>query len=433
MDPESGLDAIRSVGITGRKITAISSRALKGKITVNAEGLVVAPGFIDLHQHSHRAQDYELKAMDGVTTALDLEAGGSGIPERDWYAEREGKSAINFGASAGHMRARMAVMNDKGRVFPEDAAMKRAATPEEVGLIETALQQALEQGALGVGIEIAYTPAATYQEVLVLFRLAAKFKRPIFVHLRSGDSVASVQEMLADSSITGAPVHFCHVNSISGDTALILSMLQGARNHGLDVTTEAYPYTAFATGINSSIFADWENKPAEYFASMLWPPTGERLTRESFARYRQLGGNVVRFSNTEERLRTALTHPLAMVASDGVSDHPRGQGTYARILGKYVREEKALSLMESIRKSSLMPAQRLETVSPDMHLKGRVKVGADADLAVFDPSTVIDRATYQNPGEPSNGFRFVLVAGQFVVRDSKLQTGVFPGQGIRAR
>jgi len=191
------------------------------------------------------------------------------------------------------------------------------------------------------------------------------------------------------------------------------------------------------TEIASAAYNGWENRPAEDFVKLLWPPTGERLTRASFLRYRQQGGFVAQFGNTEEMIRMALAHPNVMVASDGIIEngigHPRAVGTYARVLGKYVREDKALSLMDAIRKSSFLPALRLETISPQMHQKGRLKVGADADISVFDPARVNDKATFENAAQYSEGFSYVLVEGTFVVRGGKLQDGVAPGQGIRAR
>ena len=143
------------------------------------------------------------------------------------------------------------------------------------------------------------------------------------------------------------------------------------------------------------------------------------------------------FVNTEEIVWAAIANPLVMIASDGVltngKGHPRGAGTYARVLGKYVREEKVLSLMVAIRKSSLMPAQRLESMSPQMRQKGRLKVGADSDIAVFDPALVIDKATYENPAQYSEGFRYVMVGGTLVVNDGKLREDVAPGQAIRSQ
>jgi N-acyl-D-aspartate/D-glutamate deacylase len=432
MDPESGLDALRSVGITAKRIAAVSAGSLRGKVEVDASGLVIAPGFIDLHQHSQTAEAYGLKAMDGVTTALELEVGVS--PVSEWYAARESKSLINFGASSGHIPARMAVMHDTGGLLPRDAAMNRPATPEEQKAIEAAVQKGLDEGALGLGMGITYTPTATPDEILSLFYLAAKFKRPVFVHMRAGNVIASLQEVITDAAASGAPLHIVHINSAATvKTADALRVIEGARARRLDVTTEAYPYTAGMTEIASAAYSGWESQPPEYFATFLWPPTGERLTRESFERYHRQGGFVAQFTNTEDMVRLAVSNPVVMIASDGILEHPRSAGTYARVLGKYVREEKALTLMDAIRKSSLLPAQRLEAMSPQMRQKGRIKSGADADLAVFDPNSVIDKATFERPAQYSEGFRYVLVGGTFVVRDGKLQPGVHPGQGIHAR
>jgi N-acyl-D-aspartate/D-glutamate deacylase len=432
MDPESGLDALRSVGITAKRIAAVSAGPLRGKMEVDASGLVIAPGFIDLHQHSQTAEAYGFKAMDGVTTALELEVGVS--PVSEWYAARESKSLINFGASSGHIPARMAVMHDTGGLLPRDAAMNRPATPEEQKAIEAAVQKGLDEGALGLGMGITYTPTATPDEILSLFYLVAKFKRPVFVHMRAGNVIASLQEVITDAAASGAPLHIVHINSAATVKAAdALRVIQGARARRLDVTTEAYPYTAGMTEIASAAYSGWESQPPEYFATFLWPPTGERLTRESFERYHRQGGFVAQFTNTEDMVRLAVSNPVVMIASDGILEHPRSAGTYARVLGKYVREEKALTLMDAIRKSSLLPAQRLEAMSPQMRQKGRIKSGADADLAVFDPNSVIDKATFERPAQYSEGFRYVLVGGTFVVRDGKLQPGVHPGQGIHAR
>ena len=436
LDPESGLDAVRNVGITGRQITAVSTGLLSGAVVIDASGLVVAPGFIDLHSHGQTPENYRYKAMDGVTTALELEVGVSPIP--GWYAAREGKALINFGASSGDIPARMAVMHDTGGLLPRDAAVTKIATEDEQKAIEASVEQGLKDGGLGIGMGIAYTPTASPEEILDLFYIAARYKRPIFVHMRGGNVIASLQEVIADAAASGAPLHIVHINSMATTkTPQALRMIDGARARGLDVTTEAYPYTASMTDISSAVYDGWERQGPEYFARLLWPATGERLTRESFQRYRQQGGFVIQFGNTEDMVRAAIAHPAVMIASDGIIEdgkgHPRGAGTFARVLGQYVREEKALTLMEAVRKSSLMPAQRLESMSPQMRRKGRVQVGADADLTVFDPARVVDKATFQNAAQYSDGFRFVLVGGVFVVRDGRLQDGAAPGRAIRAQ
>ena len=169
IDPESNLDAIRSLGINGKTIAAISPQPLRGKIEIDATGLTIAPGFIDLHQHSQTPEAYRFKAMDGVTTALELEAGA--WPVSEWYAARQGKALIHFGASSGHIPARMAVMHDTGTLLPRDAAMNRPATPEEQRAIEFGVQKGLDEGGLGVGMGLVYTPTAPAEEMLNIFYL----------------------------------------------------------------------------------------------------------------------------------------------------------------------------------------------------------------------------------------------------------------------
>src|SRR5262245_56520139 len=231
LDPASGLDAVRNVGITGKKIAAVSTGPLRGRTEIDATGLVVAPGFIDLHSHGQTPENYRYKAMDGVTTALELEVGVS--PVSDWYKAREGRSLIHFGASAGHIPARMAVMKDTGGLLPRDAAMNRAATGDEQKAIEAIVRRDLDEGGLGMGMGITYTPTATPDEVLSLFSLAATFKRPVFVHMRGGNVVASIQEVVTDAAVTGAPLHIVHINrAATAKTPLAPQMRDAARARG---------------------------------------------------------------------------------------------------------------------------------------------------------------------------------------------------------
>jgi dihydroorotase len=215
-----------------------------------------------------------------------------------------------------------------------------------------------------------------------------------------------------------------------------LQMVEEARTHGLDVTTEAYPYSAGMTEIQSALLDQYEDAPDSLYQKLQWIATGERLTRRSFRTFRRQGGMVILHLNTPEMEALAIESPLTMIASDGGLTnglgHPRTTGTFARVLAHYVRDRRTLSLMDAIRKMSLMPAQRLEARAPMFLDKGRIRVGADADLVVFDPSTVSDRSTYQDPAAPAKGFHHVLVAGVPVIRDGTLEDGVFPGKPARA-
>ena len=454
VDPESRLDAIRHVGVRGSRIAAISTTPLKGKVTVDASGLVVAPGFIDPHSHDQTLAGNRFQARDGVTTALELESGA--MPMDDWYRSREPEALLNYGATIGHIYSRIAVMHEKrswddiratrlDASQPKPAWAYRRATSPEVDAMVTHLERGLAEGALGIGMGPAYTPGADREELLRVFELAARRKVLAFIHMRSagevepGGSIDAVQEVLANVAATGASVHIVHIGSMGlRRTPRLLSMIDGARARGLDVTTEVYPYTAASTYLQSPLFdAGWQERFAIGFKDVQWSATGERLTEETFNRYRAQGGLVVIHMIPESSVRAALVHPKVMVGSDGVpltngGGHPRGIGTYARILGRYVREERVLDLTTALSKISLMVAQRLEPFVPAMRNKGRLKVGADADITVFDPARVIDRATYEKPAQFSEGIRHVLVGGTFVVRDEQLVPDVRPGRAIRA-
>ena len=442
MDPESNLDAVRAIGIRDGRIAAISSTPLAGKTTLDAKGLVVAPGFIDLHAHGQDDENYRIFAMDGVTTALELEVGTSDIPR--FYKSREGKALINYGASVGHIRERMVVMRDSSTgLLPTDAGARRVATDAEIAEIKRGIETGLAAGALGVGMGLQYTPAASEFEVLEAFRAAAKYHAPVFVHVRSfgtrdpGSSVGAFMEVISAAAISGAPLHIVHLNSMSLEsTPKTLAIVKDARAHGLDVTTEAYPYVAGMTEITSALIDQFATGPDSNLSKLMQVSTGERLTRATFPAARQQGGMVILFLNTPEMEAMAITSPLTAIASDGRIEngkgHPRAAGTNARVLAHYVRETKQLTLMEALRKMTLMPAQRLEKLAPAFRNKGRIRVGADADIAVFDPATVRDRSTYQQPALTSVGFKYVLVNGVPVVTDGALRDGLFPGRGARA-
>ena len=443
MDPESGLDAIRNVGVRGGKIVDISEQPLQSKQTINAHGLVVAPGFIDLHEHGQEPRNYEFQAHDGVTTSLELEAGTADVVA--WYANRQGHSLINYGVSVGHIPVRIAVMHDPGSFLPVGDAAHRAATPAELRQIDADIEHGLQSGALAVGMGINYTSGASHGEIVDIFKVAAAHGASVHVHLRySGmkepnTGLAAVEEVIAAAAASGAPLHIVHVTSMGlKDTPRLIEMVEGARKRGLDVTTEAYPYPAGSTAIESAIFdPGWQESQGITYKDLQWAKTGERLTADTFENYRKEGGIVIIFSIPESAVSAALANPIVMVASDGMpitgsKVHPRGQGTFSRVLGHYVREENTLDLMTALRKMTLLPAQRLQKLAPMFQNKGRIRVGADADITVFDPNTIIDKATFEDPLQYSAGISFVFVNGVAVVKEGNLIQGIFPGRAARA-
>ena len=445
IDPETGLDAVRDVGISAGRIAAVSETPLAGAATLDASGLVVTPGFIDLHTHVNDAATYRLAVQQGVTSALDLEIGAPDVAA--FYESRRGKAAINFGTAASHPWSRVRAFGDA----PSDVAIvpssgratESVAGDGERRALRERLAHELDAGAPGIGMGLVYTPGATRAEVIDVFRIAAAYRVPIYVHVRSsgriepGSSIESVGEVIAAAAVTGAPLHIVHINSSClADAPECLRMIGGARARGLDVTVEGYPYGAGMTDLKSSVFnPGWQQKLGIGERDVAIPESGERLTAESFAKYRAAAGPrlVLIYSNPDAVVDAVITDPLTMIASDAVMQdgrgHPRAAGAFARVLARYVREQRSLTLLDAVRKMALMPARRLETGTGGGHRKGRVQVGADADLAVFDLASVADRATYAAPTVPAVGFKHVLVNGVPVVRDGRLLE-VTPGRGI---
>jgi N-acyl-D-aspartate/D-glutamate deacylase len=442
MDPQSGLDATRNVGITHGKIVRISAGRLAGERVVTAKGLVVAPGFIDLHQHGQELDSGRVKAFDGVTTALEMEIG---VPDvAAFLASKRGHSLINYGTSASHVAARARAFGaplPAGAILPmAGPATDQPASDSQIQMIRDRVRHELDAGGLGIGMGLQYTPGATRLEVIDMFRLAAERRIPVFVHIRSagrlepGSSIESVGEVIGAAAVSGASLHIVHINSMcTRDSVECLAMVAGARARGLDVTTEAYPYTAGMTYINSALFnPGWQAKEGISYGDLQLPDTGERLTQERFDALHASSNPqlVILHSNSQDMVDAVIRDPLVMIASDGAPGHPRNAGTYSRILGHYVRETGMLSLMDAIRKMSLMPAQRMETSTPAARLKGRLQEGADADVVVFDPRTVADRSTYQAPMEPSTGMQFVIVSGTILIDRGKLVPDAFPGKAL---
>jgi N-acyl-D-aspartate/D-glutamate deacylase len=433
LDPESGLDAVRHVGIRGGRIEVLSEVPLSGTRVIDASRHVVAPGFIDLHEHGQQEESYAMMVRDGVTSAFELEVGTADVD--GWYASRATGQLVNHGVSVGHIPARMKVLGDPGTgLLPAGIGGSGGADEKQLAAMEAILREGLAKGAVAVGFGSAYTPGAPMSEIERMFRAAAAAGAPAHIHMRGG--VDGLQETIAAARSAGAALHIVHVNSSAGDEIdAFLSEIRAARDAGQDVTTEAYPYGAGMTEIQSALFDDWRTWPDDRFALHQLVSTGERLTRATFERARAAGGTVIIHGRSEAQTRVAIASPLSMIASDGFIEkgrgHPRTSGSYAKVLGKYVRDEPAMTLVDAVRKMTLEPARRLEKRTPAMAAKGRIRAGADADLTIFDPATVIDRATYEDATIPSAGIPFVIVGGQVVV-DSGAITSARPGRGIRA-
>ncbi len=446
MDPESGLNAIRNIAVVDGRIVEITESKLSGRQVVDVTGLVVAPGFIDFHAHGQDNTANRYQARDGVTTALDLEAGK--YPVADYYNERAGNALLNYGVSVSHHGIRRSIWLEEEH---GDRWAYAEASRDDIDLILDRFRQGLADGGIGAGFGLEYTPGVGYDEVYRVFKFMAANDAPVTVHVRRArgtklaphSNIAAIQEVLANAAGTGAALHIVHITpSGLGDTPTVLDMISGAREAGVDVSTEVYPYTAGSTSILSAAFDDgWQERLDITYEDLVWVATGERLSRKTFDKYRSQQTStesvgVIAHFIPEEAMLHAVAHPLTHIASDGPTwitgrEHPRGAGTYARVLGVHVRQRRDLDLMTAIGKMTFMPAERLQAFVPAMKNKGRIKAGADADITVFDPARVIDRATYENPMQYSEGIVHVLVGGEFVVRDEQSVEDVFPGRPVR--
>ncbi|MFD2202678.1 amidohydrolase family protein [Shivajiella indica] len=452
IDPETKLDAIRSVGIQNGRIAMISSEALLGKEIINVSGMVVAPGFIDLHVHGVSNLEQEYQLHDGVTTALELEWGIEHTGA--WYASRQGKALIHYGASVNWPYERLRATGRYQEGVEELLNMIRAnergiasfihvaapsftedLTPEEMSQTLTHIKSSLEEGGIGIGVPIGYLPGTKPAEMYSVFEMAGQMDALVFTHNRQPNILAT-QEVIANAIVTGAPLHIVHINSMSlGQIDFALNMVSAAAQKGFDITTELYPYTAASTGLMMAMFDEgWQQRLGIDYGDLQLVATGERLTEETFARNRRTNQVVIMHMMQAEWIARGIAAPGVIIGSDGMQysklAHPRTAGTFSRILGKYVRENRVLDLNTAIEKMTLLPAKRLEGIAPMMRFKGRIQVGADADITVFDPNNIIDRATFEGGLEFSEGIEYVLVNGTFVLKNGKTVPNVFPGQGV---
>jgi N-acyl-D-aspartate/D-glutamate deacylase len=449
IDPETGRDGVFDVGIRDGRIVSISDAELRGQRVVDVSGLVVAPGFIDLHSHSPTPPGLRYQALDGVTTSLELE-GGSFPPAAVGAALGQG-APLNYGASVGYVGIRLRVKMGPGTEEQlaagggsvlEGPAFRVRASASERAQLRALLHQGLDEGGLGIGLPLDYMSAAVdAAELRMIFEVASKRRAPVFVHVRRGlaGDPAGLREVIDLARATGASVHVCHVqHSAMKGTDEFLRIIREARAEGLDVTTEMFPYNAGTTSISAAVFdRDWQAIFEITYEDVQWAATGERFDRARWGEYRSRHpeGMVIHHYVREEWTRAALKEPGVIVVTDGVplvsEDSrvpPQGIGTYSRVLGRYVREFAVLDLETAIGKMTWLSARRLEKVAPAFQRKGRVQVGADADIVVFDPATIIDRSTYRDPLQASEGVRHLLVGGVFVVYEGEFQAQAQPGQ-----
>jgi N-acyl-D-aspartate/D-glutamate deacylase len=423
MDPETRVDAPGlNVGIRGKTIVAITPGTLQGRVEIDAAGRVVAPGFIDILSYSPRAYGVWYKLADGVTTNLAMHgAPGTDGDMKAWYRiyERQ-RPPVHFGGAFLYGAARLKLK----------VGSYRPASAAELAILTARAEQARRDGALGISMSLEYEPGISEDEVEAMMRVAQRSHVPVFFHVRyssmepPGTNLDALREVLSLARRTGAAVHIEHITSTGGTHSMAesLGLLEAARKEGVDVTADAYPYPFWGSPLDSARFAPgWQKRFHIGYGDLQLAGSAERLTPASFARYRRQGKLAIAYAIPEEDVVTALRSPLVMLGSDAIlepgnNNHPRAAGTFTRTLRVYVRERRVLTLMEALEKMTILPARRLEAAAPALRRKGRLQVGADADLVVFDPEKVADCATVEHPNCFAVGIDYVLVAGK-VVKD----------------
>lgn len=477
VDPAAATVKISDLLLSGGKVIAVgeSLQPPPDAATVDVTGTIVGPGFVDLHSHVHSIAGQRLQAMDGVTTALDLEAGM--MPLARAYAEAAAQGRpLNYGFSASWGDARGQVLTGvaptasihQSLSLLADPAWQGSSTPVQLAAWLELLRGELADGALGIGVLMGYAPRSDPAEYLTVAQLAAEAGVPTYTHVRElveadpTTPIDGVQEVVRAAAETGAAMHHCHVNSTSRrHIDRVLSTLSRARQQGSRVTVEAYPYGAGSTAIGAFFLAPerlsaWGLTPS----SLVLIPSGERIADEGRLREvrEQAPGTpcVVEFLNENDpedqaRLAASLAYPNSIVASDampvywldgqsetrqwplppGGSTHPRTAGTFCRSLRTMVLESQQWTWIEAFRRCSYLPARVLDDAAPAARHKGHLGVGADADIVVFDPDQITDMATYLAPTAPSRGVRHLFVGGEPVVRDGILLVDALPGRALR--
>ncbi|NLW21903.1 MAG: amidohydrolase family protein [Tissierellia bacterium] len=423
-----------NIGIRAEKIVRITKENISGKEEIDATGLIVSPGFIDLISYDPNSVGIRLKVLDGVTTNLAMH-GGTEDAEK-WYRGWEKAGVLtNFGASSFITRMRWPIVG-----YGVDAEM---SDPKDIEKLVESVRKNIEAGALGISFSFEYVPGIKH-EVVPLLQLAKEYNIPTFYHLRYSDKdrgLEGVKEVIDYGKKTGAIIHIMHINSTGGTFHMeeALNMINEAREEGLDITACVYPYDFWATYINSARFRPgWQERYNITYEDLQIGGTDIRISEDTFEKYRTQRILVAAHGSLpEEELILALQDPHIMIGSDTIiepslNNHPRGAGTYSRLFGRYVREKQVLSIMDAIKKVSYLPAKRMESVAPAMKYKGRIEIGADADITIFNPNTIIDKATVKDPALPSVGVEYVIINGVIVKDEEGIVENVSPGKPIRS-
>ncbi len=479
IDPETQFDGIRNIGIKDGVLSLITEEEIRGLHEIDATNKIISPGFIDLHAHGQNIGDYRMQAVQGVTTMLELESGV--LPINEWYDEQAKKKLpINYGTSVAWTFARIATFSgvepEATPTYFQNAQKDREwqreiASVEQMEKIIQYIKEGLDDGGLGIGINAGYAPGFGSKEYFSLAELAFEYDVATYTHVRYASnlepqgSFEAIKELIANSALTGAHMHICHINSSSlKDIESTINLVDKANKEGYNITVGAYPWGAASTVVGAAMFggAKWRQRMGS--TANNFQLGTERMTEDQLEDYQKnKPGTFITWHFLDEGdpddldlLDKSILHPEILIESDemfwmtmdekgsisnyegdswplpeGTFSHPRSAGSFAKILRSYVRERKLLTINEAIRKMTLMPAQTLEDFVPQMRKKGRLQAGMDADIVVFDPETIADVGTYEDPNHPAEGVQTVIVNGELIVSEGELIIAAAPGKPIR--